>query len=133
MAATLVGPLPLAPTGTTGNNTHTGINVNPPDGSTIFNFIVEAVGGTPTVTFKIQGCVDAPTVTDANVTWFDIPYFPANSDTLATATQTVTATGKTTFFLDIASGSRLFTRFRLVTTANTNVTYRCEAFSLCPV
>lgn len=130
MAATVVGPLLLAAAGTTGNNTGTGVNINPPDGANAFNFIVEVAGATPTVTFKIQGCTDDKSVSDANVTWNDIPYITANSDTVATTAITVTATGKTTIFLDIASGARFFTRYRLVTSANTNITYRAECFSL---
>lgn len=130
MAGSVVGPLNLAPTGSTGNVTGTGLNVNPPCDSVAFKFVVEVAGATPTVTFKIQGCVDDPSVSDANATWVDVPYITSNTDTVATTTQTATAVGGTVFFLDVAAGARFFRRYRVVTTANTNVTFRCEAYCL---
>lgn len=113
----------LAATGSTGNNTHTAVTPADHDNAQVaFQFVVEAVGGTPTVTFKYQGSLDG-------LTWTDVPYVPANTNTSATATQTVTGVGTTLNFLDINSGARLFEQFRCVTTANTNVTYRAELYT----
>lgn len=126
MAASIV-PISLAATGSTGNNTHNGAHAGAEADAVEFRFIVEAVGATPTVTFKIQGTNDDTNVTDANAVWTDISYIPANTNTAANATQTATAVGTTVFFSDIQSGARFWRRFRLVTSANTNVTYRCEA------
>lgn len=109
----------LAPAGSTGNNTHNAFQGIPDYYAAAFNFIVEAVGATPTVTFKVQGSID-------NVNWNDVFYLPAGSDTASAATQTVTGTGGTVFFLDDPSGARFYKYWRLVTSANTNVTYRCE-------
>lgn len=120
-------PISLAGTGTTGNNTHNGAHAGSEADAVEFRFIVEAAGATPTVTFKVQGTNDDTNVTDANAVWTDIPYIPANTNTSAITTQTVTVVGTTIFFLDINNGARFFRRFRLVTTANTNITYRCEA------
>lgn len=117
----------LAPNGTTGNNTHTGITVDDADGIG-FQFVVEAIGATPTVTFQVQGCLDPSNVSDANANWQNIPYYPVGSDTLSVAAQTVTTVGATVFYLDFASGSRFFRRYRLVTSANTNVTYHGSLF-----
>lgn len=120
-------PVSLAATGSTGNNTHTGTHVGAEADAIEFRFIVEAAGATPTVTFKVQGTNDDTSVSDANAVWTDIMYLPAGSDTGASATQTATAVGATVFFHDTPSGVRFYRRFRLVTSANTNITYRCEA------
>lgn len=126
--ASITGPVLLAATGSTGNNTHTGVNVAPSTvPTTAFEFIVEVAGATPSITWKVQGTIDPVSVTDANANWVDIPYLPANTDVSAVAALTATAVGGTLIFLDTASGQRFFRRLRLVTSANTNVTYRCEA------
>lgn len=130
MAASIVGPQFLAPAGSTGNNTHNGLAINADADAVQFKFIVEVAGATPTVTFKVQGTNDDPSTSDANAAWTDIPYIPANTNTSAVTTQTVTAVGSTIFFLDIQSGARFFRRYRVVTSANTNITYRCEAYAL---
>lgn len=129
MPGTIV-PISLAATGSTGNNTHNGAHAGAEADAVEFRFIVEAAGATPTVTFKVQGTNDDTNVTDANAIWTDIAYYPATTDTVASATQTVTAVGTTVFFLDVGNGSRFYRRFRLVTTANTNITYRSEARAL---
>ena len=114
----------LAATASTGNNTHTAVTASGvrENGQVGFQFVVEAAGATPTVTFKYQGSLDG-------LTWTDVPYVTGNGNTSATATQTVTAVGTTVNFLDVNSGARMFTQFRCVTSANTNITYRAEMYS----
>lgn len=89
----------------------------------VIGFKVEAVGATPTVTYKVQGCYDG-------TSWFDLWYVPTGSDTASAATTVVTATGETYLF-----AKRHYPYLRLVTTANTNVTYSCQAYGseLAPV
>ena len=82
-------------------------------------FVVEAVGATPTVTLKVQGSLDGSN-------WSDMAFLPADSDTIAT-TKTVTAVGATIVYLAQAH-TRFLKQIRLVTSANTNVTYRGELY-----
>ena len=120
--AQITGPILLANAGSTGNVT--GATVNAPASITqaCFQFVVEAVGATPTVTFKFQGSLDG-------TNWYDIPYVLASTDTLSQATQTVTAVGASISWLSQV-GFRYFTAYRVVTTANTNVTFRAELWPL---
>lgn len=111
----------LAPAGSTGNNTHQGISNRDEGGVVALQFVVEAVGATPTVTFKWQGSLDGQT-------WNDLTYVSTSTDTLTTSTQTVTGVGTTTVFLE-NSQQRNWAQFRLVTSANTNVTYRSELYT----
>ena len=107
----------LAPAGSTGNNNHTGVAVNEDQDAMALEFVVSAVGATPTVTAKIQGSFD-------NTNWHDIAVVPPDSDTLGT-TFTVTAVGKTIRFAKDDLG-RFWKFVRLVTSANTNVTYNAN-------
>src|SRR5262245_34206977 len=113
-----------AASGTTGNNTHTGVKSTPAAGRLCVAFVIEAVGATPTITFKIQGAMDADDVTDGNAGWFDLPFLSDTTDTVA-ATLTKTAVGSYPMWLSQAN-SRFVRRVRVVTSANTNVTYRAE-------
>lgn len=109
----------LAPAASTGNNTHTAVSVDTPGAVPALEFVVEAVGATPTVTWKFQGSFD-------NVTFYDLAYVTDASDTLSVATIASTATGRKVVFP--ANGLiRAYKYYRLVTSANTNVTYRAEA------
>ena len=85
-----------------------------------FQFVVEAAGATPTVTFKYQGSLD-------NSNWVDLPYISGANETTTQATQTVTAVGATVNWLSTAH-TRFFKFFRCVTTSNTNITYRAEMY-----
>jgi hypothetical protein len=116
----------LAATGTTGNNTHAGVRL-PDDACRVaFSLIVEAIGSTPTVTWKVQVSLDGMDVTDANSTWVDLLYLTATTnDSPVTSTIPVTTVTRSSVFLDDV-GSRFFRKARLVTSLNTNVTYRGE-------
>lgn len=108
----------LAPAGSTGNVT--GAAVGCADASRVaVQLVVEAVGGTPTVTWKAQGSHDG-------VNWYDVFYLTDASDTATAATRTATAVGAQTLWLDRNGGSRFYAWYRIVTSANTNVTFRAE-------
>lgn len=115
----------LAPAATTGNNTSAAFYTGNAreTGVVALQFVVEVAGATPTITFKYQGSLDG-------VNWTDLSYIPANTNVAATATQTVTTTGLTLNFLDQTNANRHFPQIRLVTSANTNVTYRAEMYTI---
>lgn len=111
--------LTLAPAGSTDNNTHAGVRVGGYE-TIALAFEITAVGATPTVTFKFQGSHD-------NVNWYDLAYITDATDTLATATLTKTSIGQ---YIVYPSNTvvRRYQHYRLVTTANTNVTYKSRAY-----
>lgn len=115
----------LAATGTTGNNTHSGVRLPDDAARVAFSLIAEAIGSTPTVSWVIEVSMDGMDVTDANSTWVAMPYVTIASDSLAVIAVVVTTVSRSTVFLDDA-GSRFFRKARLKTTLNTNVTYRGE-------
>jgi len=110
----------LAAAGSTGNNTHAAVKIGADYMALAFQFVVEAVGATPTVTWKFQGSPDG-------TNWYDIAYITDATDTVAVATIVSTATGGKIVFLANAT-SRKYKYFRCVTSANTNVTYRAEIY-----
>ena len=111
------GSVVVAPTGSTGvMNPGQSVPMNLDDENIAFQFVVEQAGATPTVTFKIQGSLDGSN-------WYDIPYVTDASDTLSQASLTMTAVGTKVLF-----GMRPFAFYRVVVSANTNVTFRCEAY-----
>ena len=110
----------LAAAGQTGNNTHTGVEVTEDQGAQIaLEFIVTVAGATPTVTYALQGSYDG-----TNYDTTGISMIPANTDTIA-ATRTVTAVAYYHSHVSQAQ-SRQYRYYRLVTTANTNVTYNAN-------
>ena len=114
----------LAPTGSTGNVTGASVETTNivEDAQIAFQFVVEVAGATPTITYKYQGSLD-------NVNWYDLIYFTDANDTLSVATRTVTAVGATVQWLDSGNNSRMYKFFRVVPTANTNITYRAEMYA----
>lgn len=119
-----------APTGSTGNNTHPGIEIDPSIdvSQLLLEFIVEAIGATPTVTYKWQVAPEDPgNVPDANATWVDLNYILWGDTTeavvAATRARTTASTDTVIPFLG-TKAKQIFRRIRLVTSANTNVTYR---------
>ena len=124
------------PQGSTGNVTFPSIEV-PPDvdqDAFILSFIVEAVGATPTVTYKWQYSLDDPSISDANATWFDLLYhLPGVTPEVAPVATTRARTAVSTDPLLPTQGAakkELYRRVRLVTSANTNVTFRGEVIGL---
>jgi hypothetical protein len=117
----------VAPKGSTGANTHASVAVPEVFESICLNFVVEVAGATPTVTYKFQGSIDPLETSDANSTWTDIDYvLPGTADTLANATRARTAVGGDPIWLARGVSARFWRKIRLVTSSNTNVTYRAE-------
>lgn len=114
----------LAESGSTGNNTHDGVAV-PGHEAIAFQIVAEAVGATPTITWKIQGSLDG-------TEWYDLAYVTDASDTAATAARTFASPAANDGQIVWLSNpvARKFEQFRAVTSANTNVTYRVEALPL---
>ena len=107
----------LAPTGSTGNQTTAPVPLSPDAENASVEFVVEAIGATPTVTWKVQ-------VSDDGSAWFDAQYVTDSSDTVATAAITATTVSTAIVFLRLKD--RDWRLVRLVVSANTNVTYRSE-------
>lgn len=107
----------LAAVGSTGNNTHAGVNVPGSAEQVGVAFKVEAVG--TTVDYKVQGSFDG-------VAFFDLICLPSDSETAAvSATKTTTGTYST--FIAQAH-TRFVTQVRLVTANNTGITYSAVVF-----
>lgn len=114
----------LAATASTGNNTHTAVTPVSKTGAAIAaQLVVEVAGGTPTVTWKVQGSLDG------GLNWYDCLYVTDSSDTAAATALTSTAVGAKVIFLDNRP-SRAYTSYRLVTSSNTNITYRGELYEV---
>lgn len=112
---------PLAAAGSTGNNTHPAVGAGAAADRVAVQFVVEAAGATPTVTWKAQGSMDGSN-------WYDVEYVTDSTDTAAKTALTATAVGAQVIFVDTAGGSRFYPFYRLVTSSNTNVTYRGELY-----
>lgn len=114
--------LDLAVTGTTGNNTHSSVRCPDNYEGLAVQFVIEAVGATPTVTYKVQGSLDG-------TNWFDWGYVTDATDTIAVSPLTKTAVGAYVIFLSNPL-ARNYRFARLVTSSNTNVTYRGELYPI---
>lgn len=121
----------LAAVGSTGNNTHTSVSTPADADSLSLEFEITAVGATPTVTYKYQGSQDDGTTPDASSDWFDLPVVVdpvAGAEAVpTTALQVQTAVGVYEAFVQLAQHP--ITKVRLVTSANTNVTYESECWA----
>lgn len=101
----------------TGNNTHTAQRADAGD-AYAFEMEVTAIGATPTITWVIQGSMD-------NVNFFPIAYITDATDTVAVAGRVMTTVSTQIEFL-ANPAARQYAYWRLVTSANTNVTYRAR-------
>ena len=115
----------LAPAGSTGNNTHSSVALEESEGIVNVEVEITAVGVTPTVTWKLQGSYDEPGVADAASDWADLELDPSDN-TAAGTSFTKTAVGVFQYALAEQNRPR---KVRLVTSANTNVTYEAEVFA----
>lgn len=111
----------LAPKGSTGTSAGFPEQGTPMD-LIAFQFVVEAVGATPSVTYKFQGTADGSN-------WFDLGYITDASDTISQATRTRTTVGADIMWVSNPVGRR-YRGYRLVVTANTNVTYHAEMYPI---
>ena len=114
----------LSPLARTGNNSEQSVSLPPTALLVGVEFVVEVAGATPTVTYKIQGTWDPGTTADGSANWFDLMMLPSDSETAAT-TKVVTAVGGYATYL-AQSEVRFAPRVRLVTSANTNITYHAN-------
>jgi hypothetical protein len=119
------GPVFLAKTGSTGTVTSASVRTAPFADKLAVWFVVEAIGATPTVTWKAQFSPDLPEVSDATSVWIDLPYITTASDTLSQAALTRTTVGADAIWLANPQ-VRFVRKVRLLVSANTNVTFRCE-------
>lgn len=87
------------------------------EGSTLaaLEFIVEAIGATPTITYLWEGSFDGSV-------WYPVAYITDALDTLAATAKTRTTQGRDLLFLGNAPARR-YRQYRCRVTANTNVTY----------
>src|SRR4051812_41087001 len=93
----ILGKHALASTGSTGNATHSAVEIKRGDSHVAaVQFVVEAVGATPTVTWKAQGSLDG-------TNWYDLAYITDASGTEAVTTRTATAVGAQVNFLSRAT------------------------------
>ena len=111
----------LAPSGSVATGNGSTVRVEGYDALAL-QFVVESAGATPTITFKFQGSLDG-------TNWYDIAYVTDANDTTATSTKTVTAVGASVMFLDNPV-ARKYKFVRVVPSANTNITYRAEAYRI---
>lgn len=90
-------------------------------------FVVEAIGATPTVTFTIQVLKAGGDPAVAG-DWVDTNYVDADSSVAAAKTGiTMTAVGKTVKYID-GLDKRFYDAVAVNVSANTNVTYRANAY-----
>ena len=112
----------LAPSGSTGNIVGNPVALGSGWQAFALQFIVEAAGGSPTVTYKFQASLD-------NVNWYDVGYITDASDTLSTATRVMTAVGAQVCFVSNPI-ARQYLSFRVVTTGNNNITFSAQAYRI---
>lgn len=122
----LSGQKALAPAGSTGNNTHPSVSLDLATDVVVVEFEVTAVGATPTVTYNVQASNDNGDVADAASDWFDPFALRENAATEADIAGTKTTVSLETWTLDLKK--RPCRKLRLVTSANTNVTYESSLF-----
>lgn len=120
-------PIYLSPRGSTGTKitpTTDYRTVPHPVNSVAVQLVVEAVGATPTITWKVQGSYDA-------TRWYDLAYIPHNTDTVASTAITTASPAAGDGVLIFMSNpvARQYKHYAIVVSANTNVTYRAELYA----
>jgi hypothetical protein len=89
--------------------------------------IVEAVGGTPTLSYQVQGLRPGGDPTVA-ADWYTLSVLDPDASVATTnAPPAVTAVGKTTKYID-GLALRFFDAIAVNVTANTNVTFRTNIY-----
>jgi len=117
----------LAPAASTGNNTHAQLEVPAEADSLMIEVEVEVIGATPTLTFNVQGSMDDTDLAAASSDWFEVFGMPSAGAAEVDISGTVVAVGLSAFSLNLVS--RPVKKLRLVTSANTNVTYSAELYA----
>ena len=116
----MIEQISLAPVNTaaaTGATTRVG-----PNETVAFEFEITAIGATPTITFKYQGSLDG-------TNWYDVAYVTDANDTVSVATRVVTTVGTSVQFLSNPVARR-YDYYRVVPSANTNVTWKASAWRI---
>jgi hypothetical protein len=117
----------LAPAGSVGNNTHTGYNLSGAAEEILVQFRITAIGATPTVTWNVQASYAETGIADGSADWFDVAIVASTSTTPTTLVPTITGTTVSTVVAIVAGLQNIpAKRIRLVTSANTNVTYTAD-------
>ncbi len=116
----------LANAGSVGNNTHASVAVSNDADILDLEFEITAVGATPTISWLFQGSNDGPEVSDANSDWHALEVLPADAVAELATVQTKVAVGVYSSSVELTR--RPVHKVRLVTSANTNVTYEAEAY-----
>lgn len=114
---------PLAPVGSTGDNTHASTTMPESADVLAVEFEITAIGVGPTITFKLEGSFDDDSVIAADSDWFDLAMLPAAS-AVELSSDTQTTIGAFAYFID--TRRRFARKIRLVTSLNTNVTYEAQ-------
>lgn len=121
----------LAPVGSVGNNTHPSAEVPADADALSLELEITAIGATPTLSWIFQGSMDDMGVTDANSDWFPLEVLPSDAAAEIATVQTKTAVG--VYESQIELKRRPVRKIRLVTSANTNVTYESEGFAVADI
>jgi hypothetical protein len=116
----------LAATGSIGTGRKSAHGFDPAPAIAV-EFVVEAVGATPTLTFTIQGL--KPGGSEAVETdWADVAYVDGDSTVAASKLGiVVTVVGRTVKYID-GLDKRFFDTVAVNVSSNTNVTFRANAY-----
>jgi len=116
----------LAPKGQTGTGRFPA-HVVPESPLIAIEFVVEAVGATPTVTYTIQGLRPGAESTDS-AEWVDLMYLDMDSSVAASKAGIVATTvSRVVKYLD-GLDRRFFEAIAVNVSANTNVTFRANLY-----
>lgn len=115
----------LAPSGSTGNNTHSSVALSAQTKSITALCRITNAGATPTVTFALQGSIDDPSVADGASNWFSLSVRKIDNTSKVTLvlSDTQTAVGGYAYAVPEDVAVR---KVRLAVSANTNITYTAE-------
>lgn len=112
----------LAPTGSTGLlNPGAAVTIDPDADRLGVTLTVEAIGATPSITWKLQVSLD-------ELNWSDARYMTDAAETVVNAAIVRTTVGFDT--MHVLLDDRGWRFIRLVVSANVNVTFKAEAFPL---
>jgi len=114
----------LAALASTGNNTHAAVSAPQQTQAVAAQLNVTIIGATPTITYEVQGSEDG-------VNFKPLSYTTPASATIQTGPRTRTTVSSDLIFLT-PQANRLYRYYRVVTSANTNVTYDADIVSFLP-
>lgn len=121
-------PLSLAASGSTGTKNAASVteyvDLGMPFDGLAVQYITEAVGATPQITFKVVASHD-------KTHWYDMLYLTDSTDTGSQAAITInpTAAGDKRILFLSNPVARQFRYWALVVSANTNTTYKADVYT----